>query len=194
MICGESLDVKNILIPSGELDTRLMVGILENDGEIVGGLVYIDNRPNDNSVDRVFVCVKSNKGYLTIINAKFEEHLEDQTRIMLMSNVDPERKVAKAHMKNGYKILKKHPLDVLVNEPKSIAMVRYARSPLPTAAELNDIETIHARAREMRDKIAEDSKGRADRRTAMNARGGHRKRPKTVRRHRRYSRTKRFIV
>jgi hypothetical protein len=181
-ICGRSgLELKDLLIPDrrptaddpaplGAVNPKAMFGrLVLPSGEIVGGILYKDNRPDvDNSVERYFVCTRP--GLLALMNRGFEEGvLADKRttgkpiRSTLMSIVDPERKIAKAHMKNGYKILASDPLKALWFEKSSIPMERYIGSPLPTPSELEELDRLHAAAAEIRAKIIADSTARGER-------------------------------
>jgi hypothetical protein len=180
-ICGRSgLELKDLLIPDrrrteadptplGQVEPKAILGrLVLPSGEIVGGILYKDNRPETNTIERIFVC--TNPGLLALTNRGFEEGVladkrttGEPIRATLMSIVDPDRKIPKAHMKNGYKILAADPLKALWFEKSSIPMERYIGSPLPTPAELEELEKLHVASAEIRAKILADSEARGER-------------------------------
>ena len=153
---GKGMNVSGYFTNVGD---NLIMGILttkDKAATIVGGILYTKNE--DGSIMRSFVCVKRTGGVLLKrINEEFEKSIAG-TKVFLHAVVDPELKVATAHMRNGYKISEKDKLYqdaakyddveqyVLIHAVDDIDMERIAGSPRPTFEDLMNIDTKIANA------------------------------------------------
>jgi hypothetical protein len=191
LLCGKGgMDITQLLLSENPYPTiPLMWGRLYNEGKIVGGILYYDY---GSSIQRVFVCVEQGKGYLSVINKGFEDHIlgsrEDRPiHAALTANVrvdtDGDRKVALAHMLQGYKIIDNDPKRKLVHETSGILMRRIIGSPLPTEEEKKEIIAFHNAAKIERDQLAAAKGQRVQRQNSARRRVGS---------HRRTRRRKRF--
>jgi len=190
LLCGKGgMDITQLLLSENPYSIPLMWGRLYNEGKIVGGILYYDYGAD---IRRSFVCVEQGKGYLSVINKGFEDHIlgsrgDRPIRAVLTANVrvdtDPDRKVALAHMSQGYKIIDNDPMRTLVHETSGILMQRIIGSPLPTEEEKKEIKAFHNAANIERDKLAAAKGQRVQRQNSARRRGGS---------HRRTRRRKRF--
>ena len=188
LLCGKGgMDITQLLLSENPyLTIPLMWGRLYNEGKIVGGILYYDY---GSSIQRVFVCVEQGKGYLSVINKGFEDHIlgsrkDRPIHATLTANVrvdtDPDRNVLLAHKLQGYTIIDKNTKQ---DRNSSIPMKRNIGSPLPTEEEKKEIIAFHNAAKIERDTLAA-AKGRRDKRSSsVKRRGGS---------HRRTRRRKRF--
>jgi len=192
LLCGEGMDITQLLLSENPYSTiPLMWGRLYDGDKIVGGILYYDR---GDVIQHMFVCVERRQGYLSAINKGFEDHIlesrEDRPiHAALTANVrvdtDGDRKVALAHMLQGYKIIDNDPKRKLVHETSGILMRRIIGSPLPTEEEKKEIIAFHNAAKIERDKLAAAKGQRGQRQNSARRRivGSHRR----TRRRKRFS-------
>jgi hypothetical protein len=194
-LCGKGgMDIMHLLL-SEDPEPTIMWGRLYVGDRIVGGILYKDNGPD---IGRTFVCVEQGKGYLSVINKGFEDHILGSReyrpiRAVLTANVrvdtDPDRKVPLAHMLQGYRIINRDAKNTLIREQLGILMERNIGSPLPTEEEKKEIIKFHQEAKIERDELAAARGRRLERQeTAKRQKSGGRRRKRfSTRRNKKYN-------
>jgi hypothetical protein len=170
---ARQLSIKGLVYPDPQpLIDGLTLGRLYDNDKLVGGIVYQDSRPAIREIMRLFVCAE--RGYGRAINEEFEKKvLQDDTGrvdVRLNAIVDPERKVAKFHMLNGYKIngMGKSDVETLAYKKNEIPMVKRLPADPLTDQEKQVIEESHAEAAKLRAR-------RNERMSTLRPRGGRRR-------------------
>ena len=170
---AHQLSIKGLVYPDPDpLIDGLTLGRLYDNGKLVGGIVYQDSRPAIREITRLFVCAE--RGYGRPINEEFEKKVlqEDSGRVDVRLNavVDPDRKVPKFHMMNGYMIIAKgKPIaEVLADKKSEIPMVKRLPADPLTDQEKRVIEEAHSDAAKLRTQ-------RSDRMSTLRPRGGRRR-------------------
>lgn len=183
----KGLDVNVQLIPEdvemtddipSTVKPGLILGRLYNSDVLVGAILY--EYALETEIRRSFVCVMPRLGYLVDINKKFDETITVPGKVIhvtLMSNVDDNLNIAKAHMKTGYTVMPKFK-GALVNDNVGIPMEKYIPSSTPPLTDdaVNDIINNAMRARQSIKVRMASLRTRAGRRTRR-----HRKRFSTRR-------------
>jgi len=171
---ARQLSIKGLIYPDPEpLIDGLTLGRLYDNDKLVGGIVYQDSRPAIREIMRLFVCAE--RGYGRPINEEFEKKvLQDDTGrvdVRLNAIVDPDRKVPKFHMLNGYKIngMGKTDVETLAYKKNEIPMVKRLPADPLTDQEKRVIEDSHADAAKLRTQ-------RSNRMLTLRPRGGRRRR------------------
>jgi hypothetical protein len=170
---ARQLSIKGLVYPDPEpLIDGLTLGRLYDNDKLVGGIVYQDSRPAIREIMRLFVCTE--RGYGRAINEEFEKKvLQDDTGrvdVRLNAIVDPDRKVPKFHMLNGYKIngMGKTDVETLAYKKNEIPMVKRLPADPLTEQEKRVIEEAHADAAKLRTQ-------RSNRMLTLRPRGGRRR-------------------
>jgi hypothetical protein len=170
---ARQLSIKGLIYPDPEpLIDGLTLGRLYDNDKLVGGIVYQDSRPAIREIMRLFVCTE--RGYGRGINEEFEKKVlqDDPGRVDVRLNaiVDPDRKVPKFHMLNGYKIngMGKSDVETLAYKKNEIPMVKRVPADPLTDQEKQVIEEAHADAAKLRTQ-------RSNRMLTLRPRGGRRR-------------------
>lgn len=157
---SRQLSIKGLIYPDPEpLIDGLTLGRLYDNDKLVGGIVYQDSRPAIREIMRLFVCAE--RGYGRPINEEFEKKvLQDDTGrvdVRLNAIVDPDRKVPKFHMLNGYKIngMGKTDVETLAYKKNEIPMVKRLPADPLTDQEKKVIEEAHVDAAKLRARRSE---------------------------------------
>jgi hypothetical protein len=178
------LGIKSMLLPEPEpIQENKVLGRLYNGDTLVGGIFY--ELAAEKEINRIFVCTEP--GYGRPINEEFERAVlatdPGPIRVLLRSIVDPNRKVAKFHMMNGYIPLpgRGDPLVVLQNE---IPMVKILPAAPLSKVQKEQVEHLHTEAAKTR-KMEADRK--ATLRSSGSSGGRRRRRRRSTKKKNRYS-------
>jgi hypothetical protein len=144
------LGIKSMLLPEPEpIQANKVLGRLYKGDALIGGIFY--ELAAEKEINRIFVCTEP--GYGRRINEEFERAVlatdPGPIRVLLRSIVDPNRKVAKFHMMNGYTPLpsRSNPLVVLQEE---IPMTKILPAPPLTDKQKEQVEHLHTEAAKTR--------------------------------------------